>query len=267
MTDAVVQPQEGSGEQVQEKQLSPVEVKAMELGWRPLEEFEGPEEDFVDAKEFVGRQPLYERLSKQGRHLKTVEQQLDALKTHYTSVKETEYKRAVAALKEERAAAFTEGDGVKYEKLGDEIETLESQAESMRELRETTPVEPQVNPVLQQWVTRNPWYTNSEYMRVYADKVGTQLYQQGVPPEEVLKKVTEAVKKEFPDKFKNTNKDLAPNTADSGGKPTKGGGNSLGALEASLTDQERSIMNTLVRGGTMTKEKYLQDLKAIKEQK
>jgi len=261
-----VEGQEGQ----QQVELTPVEKKALEMGWRPKEEYDGPEEDFVDAKEFVGRQPLFERLSKQGRHIKQLEQSMEALKTHYTTVRETEYKRAIEALKAERKTALQEGDGDKFEKLSEEIDTLTSQTESMKQLREQPVVqETQVHPTFQHWVAQNPWYQEQAYMRQFADDEGTRLYKQGLPPEEVLKKVSEAVKKEFPHKFRNPNKDLAPNTAESGGKPAKTG-NSMAAIEGGLTDQERSIMNTLLRqkksDGTplMTKEQYLKELQASK---
>mgnify|MGYP000971805459 FL=1 len=46
-------------EQVQDNtpQYTDLEVKAMNMGWRPMEEFDGPEEEFIDAKEFVRRAP------------------------------------------------------------------------------------------------------------------------------------------------------------------------------------------------------------------
>ena len=43
-------------------ELSPIEQKAIQMGWRPKEQFEGDEEEFIDAKEFVRRQPLFDRI-------------------------------------------------------------------------------------------------------------------------------------------------------------------------------------------------------------
>ena len=50
-------PQEGQQEQAQHTP-DPIETRALEMGWRPKEEFDGNEEDFIDAKEFVRRKPL-----------------------------------------------------------------------------------------------------------------------------------------------------------------------------------------------------------------
>ena len=62
----------------------------------------------------------------------------------------------------------------------------------------------------------------------------------------------------FPTKFKNPNKESAPNVQD--GKSN----NKTTAREAALTEDELKVMNTLIRSGAITKEKYLEDLRKIK---
>ena len=51
-------------------ELSPIEQKALEMGWRPKEEFEGEEADFIDATEFVRRKPLFEKIDTVGKELR-----------------------------------------------------------------------------------------------------------------------------------------------------------------------------------------------------
>ena len=77
-------------QQVDEKPSDPFVERALELGWRPQEEWTGPEEEFIDAKEFVRRQPLFEKIEAQSREIRAVKQGLDALKTHHAKVKEVE---------------------------------------------------------------------------------------------------------------------------------------------------------------------------------
>ena len=83
--------------------------------------------------------------------------------------------------------------------------------------------------------------------------------------DEVIEPTTEdiekAVREEFPNKFRNPNKDTAPAVESSGNKGTKSG---KGFSEADLDDRERKVMNSLVRQKIMTKEEYLADLKKIK---
>ena len=49
---------------------SDIEQRAMDLGWRPKEDFEGDEATFIDAAEFVRRQPLFDKIESMGRELK-----------------------------------------------------------------------------------------------------------------------------------------------------------------------------------------------------
>lgn len=257
MTEQVDLPE--GGEKQEAPQYTDIEIKALDLGWRPKEEFEGDEEAFIDAKEFVRRQPLFDKISQQSREIKEVRKALEALKTHYTTVKESEYERALQTLKNERKAALTDGDGDKFEALDEEIKTTEKQLEAIKE-QQNIPVVSEPPQEFVDWKNANRWYSETAYMRNFADEYGLRLAKQGVPPGEVLKQVTAAVKKEFPHKFTNPNKGAAPNVNEG-----KGSSKSSGSGEAGLTEQERKIMNTLVHSGAITKEKYLADLKAIKE--
>lgn len=243
-------------------QVDPIEQRALEMGWRPKEEFEGDEVDFIDAKEFVRRKPLFEKIEHQSRELKAVRRALDAFKEHYTTVQKTEYEKALRDVKAAQKQALTDGDLDKYHALGEAKDQVEEEARQALQAAEKIQVEeqPQTNPVFAQWVNRNPWYASQQHMRVFADEVGLRLAQSGLSPEEVLKKVEIEVRKEFPTKFRNPNKDGAPSVE--GKVQTKGAKGSAESVE--LTEQERQIMNTLVRGGHITKEKYLADLKAAK---
>jgi len=238
-----------------------IELKAMEMGWRPKEEFSGDETEFVDAKEFIGRQPLFDKIATQNREVKQLRQAVEALKTHYTTVRETEYKRALEVLKTERKTAVTEGDGDKFEALSQEIANVEEQVATMQQLKEQPLVqETTVHPEFQTWISANSWYQSNKYMREFADDEGKRLHASGMTPTDVLKAVAQAVRKEFPNKFQNPNKASAPNVASSTGKASK----SEASIESTLTEQERHVMNTLVRGGHLSKEKYLADLKTAK---
>ena len=242
--------------------VSEVEQKALAMGWRPKEEFDGSEEDFIDAKEFVRRKPLFEKIDHQGRQLKEVTKALGALKEHYGKVQETEYNRALRDLKNQMKQANREGDFDRADVLEDQIQRVETEAAVLRQERDSIQVSdsPKVDPRFEAWVNQNPWYTSQRHMQAYADEVGNRLAAQGVAPLDVLKEVEKAVRKEFPNKFVNPNKANAPAVeGGSRGTAVKASGESL-----ELSDQERTIMNTLVRGGHITKEKYIADLKAAK---
>lgn len=245
----------------EEKEVDPVQAKALEMGWRPLEEFDGDPADFIDAKEFVSRTPLYEKLNSQSKLIKNLQKTLDQLKGHYTKVKETEYNRALEQLKNARITAVSEGDGQKFDLIDTEIKRIEQEAESIKEINEAVvePPEKSEHPQFTAWKAKNRWYENTGYMQRFADETAAQYFSKGIiDPNVVLPAIEAAVKKEFPDKFKNQNKVNAPEVA-SGDKARSGKRETF-----TLTDDEQRVMNTFVRSGVMTKEEYIADLKKIK---
>lgn len=248
-------------EQTAEPELSSIEQRALEMGWRPKDEFNGDEDDFIDAKEFVRRKPLFDRIEQQGKALKNVTKALEALKEHYGKVQETEYKRALNDLKMQRKAALSDGDGDRFEEIDAQIKSIETQAQSFKANQELPIVQEEViHPEFQAWTSKNPWYGTIPYMRNFADSLGQELAASGrYSNSEILQEVEKRVKAEFPDKFRNRNKDNAPDVS-SGGKPSRTSND-----DVQLTEQERKIMNTLVATKQITKEKYLADLKKIKE--
>lgn len=261
-----VTPQEGSTEV---KELSAIEQKALEMGWRPLDEFEGDPEDFIDAKEFVRRKPLFEKIEHQSKELKAVRKALESFKDHYSKVKEVEFDRAMRRLKEEQKQALVDQDVERFYAIEEAKDTIQKEKDDFVAKQKESQVqeEPALHPKFQAWVERNPWYGTEKHMRVFADDLGVQLART-MAPEDVLKEVEKRVRAEFPHKFRNPNKDK-PAGVEEGTPNTRGrsGGSSdssLSSFEKSLSDDERRVMNQLVRGGHITKEAYLKDLKAIK---
>lgn len=244
---------------IEKVEPSPIEQKAMEMGWKPKEQFSGNEEDFIDAKEFVSRQPLYDTISHTKRELKQLRDSFDALKNHYTNVREFEYKRALDSLKKERQNAVSNGDGEKFEELDNEIKAVEKQRMALARSREE--VAPAPAPEFERFLNNNSWYSNVKYMREFADEYGTRLHAQGMSPEEVLKEVEKAVRKEFPQKFVNPNREQAP-IVEGGSKGTAGKKVEI----FKLTQQEEQVFATLHRNDpkTFTREKYIEQIKAVR---
>lgn len=253
----VEQPQEKAPEQ-QVPQYTDIEQKALEMGWRPKEEFDGDENDFIDAKEFVRRKPLFDKIESQSKEIKNVRKAIEALKVHYTAREEAAVKNALAKLKEARQEAINNSDGAAFDQIDSEIKRVEKEADRLKELDEADKPTAEIHPEFVAWTKRNSWYTDTGYMRKWADDYGLQLAQQGLAPAEVLKKVEQAVKKEFPNKFTNPNKENAPNV-ESGGRS----GASKGKDGFEMTDMEKKVMNTLVSTKQMTKEAYIEQLKEM----
>lgn len=251
---------EGTEVSTDKVELSPIEQQALEMGWKPRENFSGSDDEFIDAKEFVRRKPLFDKLEQQGKQLKQVQRALHDFKTHYTTMREVEYQRAIDALKAQRDEAVEDADKSRFRALDKQIETFEQEAQKIREINVPAKHDPQE---LTSWMERNPWYQKDEAMTAFADRVGTKFAQAvdrgEMAPLEVLIKVEEAVKKEFEHKFKNPNKQNAPTVAQ--GKSTA----PVSSKEYPMSEMERKIYNNLVvRQKLLTKEQYIADLKRSK---
>lgn len=244
---------------VETPEVSPVEQRARELGWRPKEDFHGDEEQFIDAAEFVRRQPLFEKIEHMGKELKETKKVLTMLQEHHTKVKQVEYDRAVKELRAEKKKALEDGDADRLIEIDDALTDIKA-AELAQ--RSAPPKQPEVDPRFTQWTERNSWYTADKEMRRFADSIGTAHHQENPDktPDEVLKYVESIVKKAYPDKF--TNPKRSQPSAVEGGSPA--GASTGKKIDIQLSDDERRVMNTFVRSGVMTKEEYMEQLGAVR---
>lgn len=233
-----------------------VELRAMESGWVPKEEYSGEEHKWVDAGEFLRRGELFKKIENQSKELKDVKKALDEMKKLHSQVREVEYKRALETLREQKKTALLEGDADALLAVEDKIDLVKEQ----QKLLAQEPVEPveQVNPEFQAWTERNNWYESNGPMKAFADALGTDLARTGMSPSNVLKEVEKQVRAEFPNKFRNPNQDK-PGAVE--------GAKAKGASRISadnLSDDERRVMRTFVRTGVMTEEQYIKELNKVK---
>lgn len=248
-------PSESTEDQVQ---LSPVEQEALNSGWVPKEEFNGDEHKWVDAAEYLRRGELFRKIDLQGREVKDLRRALVEMKKLHASVRDVEYQRALDTLKAQKKSALEEGDADAVVAADERIMLVREQqliaASEPVDLSEESGAN---HPEFVQWASRNNWYTSNAPMRAFADALGMELQSQGLTPPQVLKKVEEEVKKEFPTKFQNQ-RQSRPNPVE-GGTPR---GSSSSSFQ--LTPEERKVMNTFVRQNVMTEKEYIAELKRVK---
>lgn len=255
MTDQVENKEEEVVEQVE---ASPVEQEALAQGWVPKEDFEGDEAKWVDAAEFVRRGELFRKIDTQGRELKDVRKTLAALKEHYTKVRETEYKRALALLKADKVDAQSRGEFDKAVELDDEIKEVEAQAAILKEEATNEVPEQTIHPEVEAWIGRNSWYKTNPRMRAVADAISVELMNNGIKGPPLLRALDAEIRKEFPSKFTNPNREK-PSAVEAGSTASRSK-SSGGSFQ--LTEQETKIMNALIRDKVLTKEQYIADIKA-----
>lgn len=243
------------------------ENKAKELGWRPESEWDGEPSDWVPAKEFVGRQKLYDRihslkgeLVNQGRKF---EQDMSAIKQYVQQMSDIEYKRAVSDLTAQRKEAVKDADVETVERINQEIDEL-------KDARKSAPIQntqgtPTYSQAFIQWSERNSWYKSDSELRDEADSLGVaySLKHKGSKTEqEVMDYVERQIKKMNPEKFQTQTRAPAVEGASAGNSSVTKSGSKLSVRD--LSEDEARVMKTLVARKIVTQEKYLADLAEAK---
>ncbi|MDE3022466.1 MAG: hypothetical protein KGI54_11475 [Pseudomonadota bacterium] len=234
-----------------------IELRAMESGWVPEDQWQGDPELWRPAKEYVDRGELFKKIDDQNRTIKDFKRALDDLKGHHAKVRETEYARALVALKEQKKTALEDGDAAGVIKIDDQIDLVKEEQKRLAMPQQTQQTS-EAAPEFTNWVARNKWYDTSEPMRAYADSLGRKLAAAGTSTEEVLREVERQVKQEFPHKFVNPNRGKPGAVEGSSPKGGKAGDN------FALSDDERRVMQRFVRSGVMTEAQYIKDLKSVR---
>lgn len=236
---------------------SPIEARAMEQGWVPQDQWAGDPDDWRPAKEFVDRGELFKKIDELRRENKAIKQGVDEFRKHHEQVKEVEFKRALAYLREQKKEALSEGDHDRVVEIDDQIaETRDAQKAAAEAPKQTGPAEP--HPEFVRWTARNGWYGTDRAMKAFADDVARELVGRGITdPPAILAEIDKQVRKEFSHKFENPRRATAA--------PVEGStktGRSAAKDEVVLSDVEKSIMNKILRTGAITKEQYLAEFKA-----
>jgi len=242
------------------------EIAASKMGWRPQAEWEGDPEDWVEAREFVGRQKLYDRISDANKRVKQVEKTLQEFKQHHEKVAQNEYERALSTLKLDRIKALEEGDSETLLKVEDRIDEVK---DKIREAKQA-PTQPQVDPAfertMQEWTGKNQWYQNDPMLRKEADILGyayVQLNGPGDSPEQVLKYIEQKIRALHPEAFSNENRSK-PNMVEANDGAGRKPANRQSDIQ--LSEDEERAMKRFVKMKAMTELQYKAEIKKLREQ-
>jgi hypothetical protein len=254
-------PGEVSGSSLAPDSDTAIVEKAKQKGWAPIDSWRGNPEDWVDAREFLGREKLYStihELRKDIANIKNATQKdFQVIAEHFSKMREVEYKRALDDLRAQRREAIQDGDL-------DKADALESQMDEIKEARvQAKATAPQAtasvaDPVFEAWKQENDWFDKDANLRNEAIgiAVGFANANPGISQPEVLKYVTEKIRKFNPDKFgERTEMDdeprqptvESPSRRGTSGTPARKGKISV----ADLSTQQRDIMNTLIKRGVL----------------
>lgn len=239
-----------------EVELTPIQQKAVDQGWKPKEQFQGEPDDFIDAAEFVRRGELFEKIERQSREVKQLKDALVAFKQHHTKVKEAEYNRALKAVEAARKQAFDEGDRDKFFALEQQMDSIKDEAALVKEAAKEV-VEPSTPQALEVWAEKNSWYQSNRAMTAFADRVGAELHAKGYTLEQALREIDAEVRKEFPEKFQGNRRPPQPESSSRAGAPSKASG-------FKPSDDERRVAKKFVAQGLFeTEAAYYKELERL----
>lgn len=257
---------DASPQRVEEAQAT----KARTLGWKPLEEFKGDPGEWVDAKEFVGRQSLFDKIKSLKDELRSQRQSFDTdmqqIKGYVQQMSKVEYDKAVRQIKQERRAAVEERDVEAVEQFDEQLKQVEQARINMPDpkAQQTQRMAQEVQEQFTAWKDKNSWYQEDHELRQEADSLGTG-YGAKNPnksPADVMDYVERTIKKLYPERFGRKPVEEKKAAAVEGGGPShnvasgrKTNANTLS--ESELTADQSKIMNTLIKRGVVTKEQYL----------
>lgn len=236
-----------------EPEVDPIAEKAMKMGWRPKDQFSGDPDTWVDAAEFVRREPLFEQIRKYKKKVEDAERNVRKLAEHNSKVEKVAFERAIETLKKQKVDALESGDHRRVVEIDDEI--------AQRRANAMPP--PNHNP-FDDWLKENTWYEDNPEMADVADRAGMRY--KSMHPEadanECFEYAFRAVKKQFPNEFGDAGERAAEQPQRAKPKaPAVESGRSQAVKKTyfnQLTQEEQQYVSSMLRvpGITLDKESY-----------
>lgn len=240
------------------------EQRAREKGWRPREEFNDDDKEFISADEFLRRGELLDKIKALNKKSQDQDRAIKMLAEHHKRVRENEFNRAIDYLNQERKNALVNGDVAKAVDLETQRDQVrEKFDEFKRETAQAAQVHNGPPPEFHEFMNRNTWYTRNIEATKTADALGIA-YRQSNPDadySDVLNHVEKQIRKIYPDLAGRGDPAVAAVDSSSTASATN---TRKGRDTVTLTDEEKHVMDTLIRRKVMTKEEYIADIKRLR---
>ncbi len=223
------------------------EQKARDMGWVPEDDYEGDKDEWIDAKEFVKREPLFKKIKDKSTRIKTLEHKMDKqgiivkeMISHIHDVESIARERAIRELKKDYKTAVRDEDEAKASEIDKEMDKLREPRPAPEDK-----VAQEQTPEFIAWLDNNAWYSENTDMKEFADAFGATLTKRGVYGDEMLGKVADAVKKAYSDKFTNPRR-AEPSTVEGvkGKAPSK-----TKYSRSDLSPDQKLVHDAFVDGG------------------
>lgn len=247
-----------------------IEREAALMGHMPRDQFRGNPDDWIDAETFVKRgREVMPILRKNNERLlsKITELERSRLEDRKTfedfrkfqeQALERQKADTLAQLRTARKEAIAIGDGEAFEQAEEQIRQVKSY-EIPDAIKQKPPEPAPMNPIFEDWVSRNDWFNKDPALRAVADSLVEVIRADGtheVGTPEFLEEVTRRVRAVSPGTFQNPAR-RAPAAVDSPApRARKPGGKSYEDLPA----EARQICDKFVNSiPGYTREAYVRD--------
>lgn len=217
-------------------ELSPVEQKAFDQGWRPQEEFKGPEENWKTPKEFIRDGEWLAKLKEKDQRLDRIERDFNDRLENTNKLHEVRRQTEITKLKSEQRNAVDMADTDAYDAAGKQIAELEKESQPV-------PQQPAKAASVAEWETNNPWINDANDERTPVTQAIWGRYLQQNPnatPEQALAHVDDRISKLYPTAESNPRREQ-PNTTETPRKASRQKGKAITMND--LTNDERQEWN------------------------
>jgi hypothetical protein len=264
-TDVVVDKEEIVEDKDDKKEVTYTEdeQRAIDLGWKPKDQWQGGETEWVPAKWWLKYGDVEQRAQTFESQDKQKTRVIEAMKGHYLRVKEDAKKEVLETIKRQKREAIKDEDFQKVAELDVQADLINNNLETkFREndthIQRDTQVDPGPDPEFFNWNRQNSWYKlgSTDSLTVEADSlaVGYKQKNPNASYKQVLEYVSDRIPKIFPEKFKK-DEEVIMTAVDDGTTSRQSPRKTEGKYKLNDAEKEAAKMFG------MTEEEYSKDLK------
>lgn len=231
------------------------EAEARSEGWVPQEEWNGPDEKWVDAKTFVDRGEkiagiLKSKVSRLEEDIARLNESNKKFGEYHRSQIQREHEKNQKLIKELEALrkqAISEGDG-------DAFDRADRQLTELRQQQRLEPDAGTSQKLAEAWLSENQWYQTNRKLGAYADGIAERVIAEGYTGKAYFDELTRRVKQDFPEEFGNKRRSGSPDVEGGGDREVT---NSKSKTYSNLPADAKAACDRFVRDGFMTKEDFV----------
>ena len=225
-----------------EIQLTATEQEAYDQGWRPQVDFDGPEDNWKTAKEYVRDGKFLATIKELSQKVDNQAKEFDSRLDNSNKLHEARRKQEISDLKKEQREAVRSSDTEAYDDAQVKIDGLEKEEVKAEPVKN----EITVDPVIDAWETKNPWIHDKTDEKTPIAQGLWNSYLNKHPDasnKAILDHVDDKMGKLYPTGKSNPRRDQ-PNTTESPSRRGKQASKSLSMND--LTNSEKNEWQQLV---------------------